>query len=164
MKKNFSASVPTIAILGRPNVGKSTLFNRLAGEKVAIVDDMPGVTRDRLYAKMEWAGMRYDIIDTGGWVPEAEGEFYTELKLQLDIAVSEADAIIFLLDGKDGLLPADKMIADELRKIRKPVFFVVNKIDNESKKKFAYEFFRAGNGPNLPHLCGTRPGRGGTAG
>jgi len=144
MSGKYSASIPAIAIVGRPNVGKSTLFNRLAGEKIAIVEDVPGVTRDRLYAKMEWNGMRYDLIDTGGWVPEAEGEFYTELKTQLEIAVSEADAVIFLLDGKEGLIPADRLILDELRKIRKPVFFVVNKVDTSTREKFGYEFYELG--------------------
>ena len=144
MKKKPGSYIPTIAIVGRPNVGKSTLFNRLARERIAIVDDKPGVTRDRLYAKMDWAGMNYHIIDTGGWVPEAVTELHTELKIQLDLAVSEADAVIFLLDGIDGVIPADKMIADSLRRIKKPVFFAVNKIDGTKQEKFAYEFYELG--------------------
>jgi len=144
MKKKFAKAAPTIAIVGRPNTGKSTLFNRLAREKIAIVDDLPGVTRDRLYAKMDWAGMEYHLIDTGGWVPEAEDELHLELKTQLEIAVSEAQAVIFLLDAKDGLVPADRMIADQLRKSRKPVFFAVNKVDTAAREKFAYEFYELG--------------------
>ena len=144
MAKKFSRKTPIIAIVGRPNVGKSTLFNRLAGERIAIVDDMPGVTRDRLYAKMDWSGMAYNLIDTGGWVPGAEDELHTELKTQLDIAVKEADAVIFMLDAKDGLLPADRMIADALRKSKKPVFHAVNKVDTNSQEKFMYEFYELG--------------------
>ena len=144
MTKKFSKKTPVIAIVGRPNVGKSTLFNRLAGERIAIVDDMPGVTRDRLYAKMDWTGMAYNLIDTGGWVPGAEDELHTELKTQLEIAVREADAVIFMLDAKDGLLPADRMIADALRKSKKPVFHAVNKVDTNSQEKFMYEFYELG--------------------
>lgn len=158
MKIAAGKSLPTIAIVGRPNVGKSTLFNRLAGEKIAIVDNLPGVTRDRLYAKMEWQGMSYGLIDTGGWVPGAEDELHTELKTQLELAVSEADAVIFLLDGKDGLLPPDRIIADELRKIKKPVFFVVNKIDNSQQEKFAYEFYELGS--EHIHMVSAEHGRG----
>jgi GTPase len=144
MKTQPKGYIPTIAIVGRPNTGKSTLFNRLARGRIAIVDDMPGVTRDRLYAKLDWAGMNYHVIDTGGWVPEAETELHTELQTQLELAVSEADAVIFLLDGKDGVIPADQLIAEKLRKIKKPVFFVVNKIDNQKSEKFAYEFYELG--------------------
>lgn len=158
MKKETGSYIPTIAIVGRPNVGKSTLFNRLAGEKIAIVDNLPGVTRDRLYAKMEWQGMSYELIDTGGWVPEAEDELHTELKAQLEFAVSEADAVIFLLDGRDGLIPPDRIIADELRRIKKPVFFVANKIDNSQQEKFAYEFYELG--ADQIYLVSAEHGRG----
>ncbi len=136
--------IPTIAIVGRPNVGKSTLFNRLARKRIAIVDDIPGVTRDRLYARMEWQGKIYNLIDTGGWIPEGKGELFEELAEQLEIAVQEADVIIFLLDAKEGLVEGDKMIADRLRLIKKPVFYVVNKIDNKQQEKFALEFYQLG--------------------
>ncbi len=142
--KQTSRHIPTIAIVGRPNVGKSTLFNRLARRRIAIVDDLPGVTRDRLYAEMDHNGMVYHLIDTAGWVPEAVGELVENLRAQLEVALSEAEAIIFLLDGRDGINPADQTIVDRLRKSRKPVFFTVNKIDNNQQEKFVYEFYQLG--------------------
>ncbi len=135
---------PIIAIVGRPNVGKSTLFNRLARRWIAIVEDLPGVTRDRLYAEMEHNGLNYRLIDTGGWVPEGEGEFYKNLNDQLEIAITEAEAVIFLLDLKEGVMPADRMIADKLRKAKKRVFYAVNKVDNSGQEKYAYEFYELG--------------------
>jgi len=143
MEKN-QQKIPTIAIVGRPNVGKSTLFNRLARKRLAIVDDLPGVTRDRLYSRMEWQGKIYNLIDTGGWIPEAEGELIEELTEQVELAVREADAIIFLLDARDGVVEGDKMIADQLRRIKKPVFYAVNKIDSRHQEKLLWEFYQLG--------------------
>jgi len=144
MTRKITKHIPTIAIVGRPNTGKSTLFNRLARKRIAIMDDLPGVTRDRLYAEIDHNGMTYHLIDTAGWIPEAQGELYENLRAQLEIAVIEADVIIFLLDGKEGLNPADKMILEQLRRMKKPVFYAVNKIDNERQEKFAYEFYELG--------------------
>jgi len=142
--KKTGKQIPIIAIVGRPNVGKSTLFNRLARRRIAIVDDLPGVTRDRLYAEMDHNGMSYNVIDTAGWVPEAEEELYENLRAQLEIALSEADAIIFLLDSRDGVNPADQMIVDRLRRVKKPVFYVINKVDNDRQEKSVYEFYELG--------------------
>jgi len=144
MSQKGSIKIPTIAILGRPNVGKSTLFNRLAGKRIAIVDDLPGVTRDRLYSRMDWNGMVYNLIDTGGWVPEEKDELHLNLEEQLEIAISEAELIIFLMDVREGLNPADQMIVEKLRKLKKPVFYVANKADNERREKFAWEFYQLG--------------------
>lgn len=136
--------MPTVAIIGRPNVGKSTLFNRLAGYRKAIVEDMPGITRDRIYAEVEHAGRRFHLIDTGGYDPEAEDEIFALMKRQVEIAISEADAVIFLLDGKSGITPVDRAIADHLRVAKKQVFFAVNKIDTPAKGSLALEFYEFG--------------------
>jgi len=144
MSEKGNIKIPVIAILGRPNVGKSTLFNRLSRKRIAIVDDLPGVTRDRLYSRMDWNGMAYNLIDTGGWVPEEKDELHLNLEEQLKLAISEAELIIFLLDVREGLNPADQMIVEKLRRVKKPVFFVANKADNERREKFAWEFYQLG--------------------
>ncbi|HXK27379.1 MAG TPA: GTPase, partial [Candidatus Binatia bacterium] len=125
--------LPLLAIVGRPNVGKSTLFNRLIGERKAIVDDHPGVTRDRNYAEAEWAGRRYWLVDTGGLDSETGNDLGERVQEQSRRAVEEADVVLFLFDGKDGLNPLDREVVDTLRKVGKTVFFAVNKLDSRRR-------------------------------
>ncbi|HEY7221783.1 MAG TPA: ribosome biogenesis GTPase Der [Candidatus Binatia bacterium] len=136
--------LPVVAVIGRPNAGKSTLFNRLVGERRAIVDDTPGVTRDRNYAETQWAGWRYRLIDTGGIESEKGNRLEKSVQAQSRLAVAEADAVIFLFDGKGGLNPLDRDVVDELRKANKPVFFAVNKLDSARRADNLYEFFALG--------------------
>lgn len=140
--------LPLVAIVGRPNVGKSTLFNRLIGERKAIVDDMPGVTRDRNYAQALWAGRQYRIVDTGGMDSDTGGGLDESVQAQSLRAVAEADVILFLFDGKDGLNPFDREAVDLLRRSHKPVFFAVNKLDSRQRADNLYEFYALG----LDHL------------
>jgi len=135
-----------IAIVGRPNVGKSTLFNRLVGERVAIVDAQPGVTRDRKYGVVEWTGKYFTLIDTGGYVPNSDEVFDRAIREQAEIAVEEADAVIFVVDGLTGIHPIDHEIASILRLSKKPVHLVVNKIDSESRDLNYAEFYSLGLG------------------
>lgn len=121
---------PIVAIVGRPNVGKSTLFNKLAGKRISIVQDTPGVTRDRIYAEAEWLNYKFTMIDTGGIEPESEDIIVSQMRRQAQIAIEMANVIIFLVDGKEGLAPADKEVAQMLRKSKKPVVLVVNKSIN----------------------------------
>jgi len=141
---NGMRKLPLVAIVGRPNVGKSTLFNRLIGEPKAIVDDLPGLTRDRNYAETQWAGRSYRLVDTGGIASAAGGSLEVNVQAQSRLAVVEADAVIFLFDGKGGLNPLDRDIVDELRMANKPVFFAVNKIDSRQRADNLYEFFAFG--------------------
>ena len=136
--------LPVLAIVGRPNVGKSTLFNRLAGERKAIVHDLPGVTRDRNYASAEWSGKKFLLIDTGGLDAEATEGLEARVQEQSRTAIAEADVILFLLDGKGGLNPIDRGAVDQLRKSNKPVFFAVNKLDTAQKQQNLYEFYSLG--------------------
>jgi len=136
--------LPVLAIVGRPNVGKSTLFNRLVGERKAIVDDIPGVTRDRNYAEAEWADRRFMLIDTGGLDSGNSSHLDTNVQEQSRLAIGEADVILFLLDGKSGLSPVDREAVDLLRKAGKPVFFAVNKIDSNKRLENLYEFYTLG--------------------
>jgi GTP-binding protein len=135
---------PVIAIVGRPNVGKSTLFNRLAGRSKAIVIDEPGATRDRNYAQCEWNGRPFTLIDTGGFEPAAETEILVQMREQSKLAIEEADLILFMMDGRDGLTTADQEIARMLRTTSKRVFFIVNKIDGPRHEALAAEFYRLG--------------------
>jgi len=135
---------PLIAIIGRPNVGKSTLFNRLSEKNKAIVVDEPGATRDRNYAHATWYGKDYTLIDTGGFEPASVETMLTQMREQACLAIDEADIIIFLMDGREGLTPGDREITDILRGIEKPVFFVVNKIDGPKQEAQAYEFYEVG--------------------
>ncbi|MCX7816048.1 MAG: ribosome biogenesis GTPase Der [Syntrophales bacterium] len=135
---------PVIAIIGRPNVGKSTLFNRLITQRKAIVIDEPGATRDRNYGSCEWQGRSLMLVDTGGFEPTAGDPILVQMREQALLAIEEAEAIIFLLDGKTGLTPADKDIAEILRKINKPVFYVVNKVDNSRQELASTEFYALG--------------------
>ena len=135
---------PVVAIVGRPNVGKSTLFNRVIGRNLAIVEDLPGVTRDRNYAEAEWEGKRFLLIDTGGFEPETEDPMYTMMREQTTLAIEEADAIIFLLDGRQGLLPSDIEVSHRLRASGKPVLYAINKVDGERHEGLVPEFYRLG--------------------
>jgi GTP-binding protein len=134
----------TVAITGRPNVGKSTLFNRLLEQRKAIVDDVSGVTRDRQYGVADWNGKTFNVIDTGGFVPESDDVFEREIKKQVLIAVEEANAIIFMTDTSTGITALDESMADLLRRSVKPVFLVVNKVDNSDRLLEAAEFYSLG--------------------
>ena len=144
-----------IAVIGRPNVGKSTLFNRLVKERKSIVDDTPGVTRDRLYADIDWNGKGITLIDTGGLTngsSELNGEITKQVKIQVFLAIEEADFILFLVDGKSGITSEDEKIASGLRKIKnkKKIFLAVNKIDTEKQSHLVYEFYSLGLGDPCP--------------
>ncbi|WP_058485539.1 ribosome biogenesis GTPase Der [Defluviitalea phaphyphila] len=144
-------SKPIVAIVGRPNVGKSTLFNRLAGERIAIVEDTPGVTRDRIYAEAEWLNHKFTLIDTGGIEPNAEDIILKQMRRQAEIAIETSDVIIFLVDVKQGLTDSDHEVANMLRKSQKPVVLVVNKVDNMVKDNMdIYEFYNLGLGDPIP--------------
>ncbi len=135
-----------VAIVGRPNVGKSTLFNRLTETKQAIVDEISGVTRDRLYGKSEWAGKEFSVIDTGGYVRNSDDVFEEEIRKQVDIAIDEANVIIFLVDITNGITDLDEAMAEILRKTNKKVFLVVNKVDNNQRIIESHEFYKLGLG------------------
>ncbi|CDI49224.1 ribosome biogenesis GTPase Der [Clostridium tetani] len=137
---------PIVAIVGRPNVGKSTLFNKLAGKRIAIVEDTPGVTRDRIYAQAEWLNHNFTIIDTGGIEPESEDIIVAQMRRQAEMAIEMADVIMFIVDGKEGLTPADNEVALMLRKSKKPIVLVVNKIDRIEEEDNMYEFYNLGIG------------------
>ncbi len=135
---------PIVAIVGRPNVGKSALFNRIAGGKKAIVFGEPGVTRDRNYADVEWEDVHFTLIDTGGFEPVSKDRIFVQMREQCQLAMDEADVILFVMDGKEGLTPSDGEIVDFLRRQQKPVFYVVNKIDGPQHEEKAYEFYGLG--------------------
>ncbi len=134
----------TVAIVGRPNVGKSTLFNRLLEQRKAIVEDTPGVTRDRQYGVAEWTGKSFNVIDTGGFVPHSDDVFEREIRKQVLIAVEEAHAIIFMVDAVTGITDLDQTMAQVLRKTDKPVLLAVNKVDNHNRFLEAQEFYQLG--------------------
>ena len=134
----------TIAIVGRPNVGKSTLFNRLLEQRKAIVDDISGVTRDRQYGIADWNGKTFNVIDTGGFVPDTADIFETEIRKQVKIAIDEADALIFMTDVATGITDLDESMADLLRRASKPVLLAVNKVDNSDRQLDAAEFYGLG--------------------
>jgi GTPase len=170
-------SKPVVALVGRPNVGKSTFFNRLAGEPLSIVDDLPGTTRDRLFSEAEWNGIEFHIIDTGGIDPSTGGktplsigsaDFIKDIRIQAEIAIEESDAILFVTDGSSGVTPADKEVAQILRSKQKiiegepypPVFLVVNKVDNKEVRSLVTQFYELGMGDPYPisALHGTETG------
>lgn len=148
---------PLIAIVGRPNVGKSTLFNRIAGGQIAIVEDTPGVTRDRIYADCEWCGRAFTLIDTGGLELKSEDEMWMHIRAQVEIAVEASDAIVYVVDGKTGLTLDDEAIAAYLRKAKVPVILAVNKIDNNELHE-AYGFYSLGFGE--PYAVSAAQGKG----
>ncbi|RZJ65116.1 MAG: ribosome biogenesis GTPase Der, partial [Flavobacterium sp.] len=135
-----------VAIVGRPNVGKSTFFNRLIQRREAIVDSVSGVTRDRNYGKSEWNGKEFSVIDTGGYIKGSEDVFEAEIRRQVELAIDEADVIIFLVDVEEGITPMDAEVAKLLRKVTKPVMIAVNKVDNSMREKDAVEFYNLGLG------------------
>ena len=144
-------SKPIVAIIGKPNVGKSTFFNYLAGNRISIVQDTPGVTRDRVYAESNWRGRNFTLIDTGGIEPDSEDIILSQMREQANLAVAMADVIIFLTDIKQGVTAADREIALMLKKSGKPIVLVCNKADNFDKdKEEAYEFYNLGIGDPYP--------------
>lgn len=139
----------TIAIVGRPNVGKSTIFNRVVGDRISIVQDEPGVTRDRIYAQGEWLGKQLNVIDTGG-IEFNDQDFMTQIRLQAEIAMEEADVIIMMTNVRDGVTKTDSQIASMLRKTDKPVVLAVNKVDNPEQRAEIYDFYSLGLGEPFP--------------
>ena len=135
-----------VAIVGRPNVGKSTFYNRMVGRRDAIVDDFSGVTRDRHYGKSIWNGKEFTLIDTGGYVKDSVDVFEVEIRKQVELAIDEATAIVFMVDVNSGIIDLDQEVAHLLRKTEKPVFLVVNKVDNNEKRDLATEFYSLGLG------------------
>ena len=154
-------SKPIVAIVGRPNVGKSTLFNALAGKKISIVKDTPGVTRDRIHADIDWLGHKFTMIDTGGIEPDSNDIILSQMREQAQIAIDTADVIIFMTDVKQGLVDSDAKVADMLRRSHKPVILVVNKVDNFNKMMAdVYEFYNLGIGDPVPISASQRSGLG----
>lgn len=154
-------SKPIVAVVGRPNVGKSTLFNALAGERIAIVKDTPGITRDRIYADTSWLNVPFTLIDTGGIEPNSKDILLSQMREQAEIAIDTADVIIFLVDVKQGLVDADLGVADILRRSNKPVVLVVNKVDSfEKYMSEVYEFYNLGIGDPHPISAANRLGLG----
>ena len=154
-------SKPVVAIVGRPNVGKSTLFNALAGEMISIVKDTPGVTRDRIYADVSWLDREFTLIDTGGIEPDSKDVILSQMREQAQIAIDTADVIIFITDVKQGLVDSDSKVADMLRRSAKPVILVVNKVDNFDKfMPDVYEFYNLGIGDPVPISAASRLGLG----
>jgi len=151
---------PIVAIVGRPNVGKSTLFNKLAGKRISIVQDTPGVTRDRVYAEAEWLRYNFTMIDTGGIEPDNNDIIIKQMRRQANIAIETADVIIFIVDGKEGLTAADNEVATMLRKSKKQVVLVVNKVDNLKDENNAYEFYSLGIGDPITISAGQGLGLG----
>ena len=154
-------SKPVVAIVGRPNVGKSTLFNAIAGETISIVKDTPGVTRDRIYADCNWLNMNFTLIDTGGIEPDTSDVILAQMREQAEIAIATADVIVFIVDVHQGLVDSDFRVADMLRKSKKPVVLAVNKVD--SIKKYGndvYEFYNLGIGDPIAVSAASRLGLG----
>jgi GTP-binding protein len=142
-------SLPVVAIVGRPNVGKSTIFNRIVGERVAIVEDLPGVTRDRIYGEAEWLGQRFNVIDTGG-IDLGDEPLLVQIREQAELAIEEADVILFIVDGRDGLTGSDQDVANILYRSEKPVVIGVNKVDNPERKDNLFDFYSLGLGEPIP--------------
>ena len=152
---------PVVAVVGRPNVGKSTLFNVLAGERISIVKDTPGITRDRIYADAEWLDHRFTLVDTGGIEPESKDILLSQMREQAQIAIDTADVILFMVDVKQGLVDSDSKVADMLRKAGKPVILVVNKVDSFERDMLSvYEFYNLGIGEPFAISAANRLGLG----
>ena len=141
--------IPTVALVGRPNVGKSTLFNKIVGKKVSIIEDLPGVTRDRIYQEATYNNKRFHLIDTGG-IDASKMKFNDEIKMQAEIAIKEADVVVFIVDGKEGLTANDLLVRDLLRKSKKEVIVAINKIDNKEAKNNIYDFYELGFQTYIP--------------
>src|SRR5438046_987833 len=135
-----------VVIVGRPNVGKSTLFNRLLRRRVAVVEDTPGVTRDRLYAETDWNGKRFTLVDTGGIVFQETDPLAEQIRVQANVALEEADVVVFLVEAVQGVSPDDHDLANQLRGIKRPVLIAVNKADNPEREEMANEFYALGIG------------------
>ncbi len=150
---------PLVAIVGRPNTGKSTFFNKICGKRISIVDDLPGVTRDRIYADAEWCGHAFTMVDTGGLDVKSDDTFQKSIKTQAQIAIDLAEVIVFIVDGMAGLVPADYEVAELLRKTKKPVVLVVNKLDKFEVEK-TYDFYQLGLGEPYPISCAQSKGLG----
>ena len=148
----------TIAILGRPNVGKSTLFNRLVGSTHAIVSTIEGVTRDRVYGKFEWSGHNYNLIDTGGYLPDTMDKINSNVRLQADIAAAEADFLLFVVDGRSELTSSERTLASIIQKLNKPYLLVANKIDHRIHESDVLVYCELGM--NNPHAISAQSGRG----
>lgn len=142
----MSDQLPVVAIVGRPNVGKSTLFNRIYGKPEAIVHDLPGVTRDRHYAVADWAGKSFTIMDTGGFVPDTKDEMEIAIREQSQMAIQQADVIVFMTDVTTGVTDYDLAVAAELKRTDKPVFLIVNKVDNDQREAEVFDFMKLGLG------------------
>lgn len=142
-------SKPIVAIVGRPNVGKSTIFNRIIGERLAIVENQPGITRDRLFGTADWNGKQFNIVDTGG-IEISKDEIVSSIRAQAELAIAEADVIVFLTDITAGITPADSQVAEMLYRSKKPVILAVNKADNPKREDDVYEFYSLGFGDPIP--------------
>ncbi|MDR1779009.1 MAG: ribosome biogenesis GTPase Der [Clostridiales Family XIII bacterium] len=153
-------SLPVVAVVGRPNVGKSTFFNKLIGQRLSIVEDTPGVTRDRIYAEAEWSGREFALIDTGGIDPNTKDVILSQMREQAELAMEMADVIVFLLDGKEGITTADEEVADMLRRTGKPVVVIVNKVDSGKPDENFYDFYTLGLGEPLPVSAANMTGLG----
>ena len=141
--------IPTVALVGRPNVGKSTLFNKIVGKKVAIIEDLPGVTRDRIYQEATYNNKRFYLVDTGG-IDASKMKFNDEIKMQAETAIKEADVVVFIVDGKEGLTSNDLMVRDLLRKSNKKVIVAINKVDNKASEEHIYDFYELGFDTYIP--------------
>lgn len=141
--------IPTVALVGRPNVGKSTLFNKIVGKKIAIIEDLPGVTRDRIYQETSYNNKKFYLVDTGG-IDASKMKFNDEIKMQAEIAIKEADIVVFIVDGKEGLTSNDLMVRDLLRKSNKKVIVAINKMDNKEAENHIYDFYELGFNTYIP--------------
>ena len=143
-------SLPLVAVVGRPNVGKSTFFNKVVGKRLSIVEDTPGVTRDRIYAEAEWCGVHFALIDTGGIEPDSKDIILAQMREQAEMAIDTSDVILFMVDGKEGLTAADREVGEMLMKTGKKVVLAVNKIDNKNLPDDFYDFYELGLGEPIP--------------